>query len=380
MAQKVVNSNIEFAYASENAEIELKKEIEKYFLYQNVVIFDAHYECGELIDKITSSAKCSFKIVRNFEQLFGLENIDALILVNDNSIDKVKKYCFDYNIPYILVLTKICDAFVVKSQLYAENFSAVSCNYPIGIIFDIKQFSVAKVLTSQAIMEISSLSFDILQTKLENIFFGSPIDYEYITSQQKIIQALELIVNERKEDINGFFKRIIQLYLSYLLVASKSKLNVVDNLLYLYKRENKYGNLVEVKSLFKSIILSLEKNFFLYYTNKFASTINYKIHKKNIDLHGFSLNFGSKNIIFNKIDFILNEFRKKLLNYVNASINFENTIKNILADIDIDNLYSMTLKLKDANLTDYISMEQDVFSSQNFLTILYGLGLLNFDI
>lgn len=379
MAKRVVNNGIEFAYASENAENELKKELEKYFLYQNIFVVDARYECGELIDKLSKNVKCVISVVRNIKQITSFETVDAIIVVNNYDIENIKTFCYNFNIPYILVLTKICDASVSKQFVFSDKFQVQICNYPLGIIFDMQQHLSAKVMISQAIMEISSLSFDILQSKLENIFFDSNIDYEFASGQQKIIRALEVTIDERKEDIQTFLRRVIQLYLSYLLTTSKDKLNVIDELLCLYKRNCGTQNLIEIKSVFESVILSLEKNFLAYYTNKFLGTINYAVHQKYTKNYNFSANFGEKTIIFDKIDYILCDFRQKLLKYVNATIGFKNTIKNVLADIDIDNLYNINQKLKDIKFTDYICLEQDVFHSKNFLKILYELGLLNFE-
>ena len=80
----------------------------------------------------------------------------------------------------------------------------------------------------------------------------------------------------------------------------------------------------------------------------------------------------------NKIDFLLDEFREKLLDFVNVSISFDVTIKNILAEIDVNNLFEIFNK-KYSSLSNYLCLEPDVFCSQNFLTLIYQLGLLNFD-
>ena len=52
MAKRVINSKIEFAYVSDSIDVELKAELEKYFLFQSILVVDSHFEFGDKIAKL----------------------------------------------------------------------------------------------------------------------------------------------------------------------------------------------------------------------------------------------------------------------------------------------------------------------------------------
>ena len=54
MAKRAINSKIEFAYVSDSADVELKAELEKYFLFQSILVVDSYFEFG---DKIATNHK-----------------------------------------------------------------------------------------------------------------------------------------------------------------------------------------------------------------------------------------------------------------------------------------------------------------------------------
>lgn len=379
MAERVVNSAIEFAYASYDIEADFKKELEKYFIYQNIVVVDANFDFGLLYDKLERSTKCNFKRVKSIDQIDNFENVDCMIVVNCCQIDKIKAICKRNSIPYIISLTKVCDISNFKN-CYFENIKEIkSCNYPLGIMFDLNSVFNKNQFVSLAILEVSSVCFDITQKRLENLFFNNQIDYEYLETEKNILKELEKILEKRNENIEKFAKKIADLYLFYVITCVKDGFTMLDNLTILYKIANK-KNVIEAKYLFRLIVSSLEKNFVEHYNAGLKDAIDYNAHERYLNAFGLSFDFKPLMLAETKINYLLKEFKEKLLEYILLNINFDKNIKAILAEIDIDFLYEMIFKFKHQTLTNYICLEPDIFKTPNFLKIMYQLGLLNFKI
>lgn len=378
MAEKIVNNGIEFAYVSSNASIELKKELEKYFLYQNVIIVDRYYEFGNIISKLKENVMCNIIVERNFESIKDFENISCIIVVNSHDLNNIKLLCKEQNIPYILALTDICDSLSFKNYLYKNGSNYTDCNYPLGIVFSIEYIFNKSEFISKTILEISSLSFDFLQDKINNLFFQkNKIEYNHKTSK-KILQDLQNFIINNDNSTKSVVD-VCKIYLSYSIYQSKIHPNVLDNLTVLHNLHYKEKNSVETKYIFSLLITSLEKNFFLYYTNSFQNTINYKKHIEYLSSINQKSSFNRDRLVNGKINFLLQEFRNKVLENIKIQLSFENYIKSQIADIDVDYLYNIFSKIKDVQFTNLICIEQDIFNDINFLTIMYNSGLLNFE-
>ena len=378
MAERVVNSGIEFAYTSEHIEVELKLELEKYFLYQTIIVVDKFFEFGETIKKLEQNVKCNFVVTHDINEIDSFENISCLIIVNNHDIDDIKLLCYKQNIPYIIAMTDLANSMCFKNYAYGQC-KIVQCNFPLGIVLSQSSITNHSYFVSRAILEIGSLSFDILQKKLNNLFFGENIEYKEFAGQKKLLIELQTVLGERREDIKALSKRIATLYLSYGLISSKDKPSLLDNLIYLYSLNNKNRYLIEIKYAFSLIVTSLEKNYFIYYTHGFKSYIDYEKHQEYLTSTNLKSNFVTHALPDEKLNFLLDEFREKLLEYVKSQIAFEKLVKNMIAEIDIDFLYKTFVAIKDKALTNYLSLEPDIFTTPNFLSILYKQGLLNFN-
>ena len=378
MAERVVNSDIEFAYVSENVEVELKRELEKYFLYQNILIIDKYYEFGDVIQKLKQSTKCNIIVERNVESYKNFDNISCVINVNCNDLNFIKMECYKNHIPYILALNKICDVFYVKNYVY-KNFKLEKSNYPIGIIFSVARAFDNKKLLCQSILEISSISFISLQNKICSLFFSNYNDKPDLFNNKKILQEFLNLLQNKDSNCKKYTKDLISLYVSYLLFSSKQQPSLLDNLIELYKISNNSNNIVEVKYAFILIITSLEKNFFQYYNTSFKNEIDYKKHQEFLTSLSLKPKFNIISIPSTKISFLLNQFRRKFLDYVKTELALQNIVKNHIAEINVDYLFETFSKFKDLNIINYLNIEQDIYSSQNFLTIMYNEGLLNFN-
>lgn len=378
MAEKVVNSDIEFAYVSENSEIELKRELEKYFLYQNILIIDKYFEYGSIIEKLKHNTKCNIIVERDIRKVNNFEIFSCIINVNCSDLDFTKMVCYENNIPYILALTKVYDAFCFKSFIY-DKFRVKKTNYPIGIIFSLNTSFKNTKLICQSILEISSLSFFVLQNKICSLFFmetnSNPISVQY----KKILKELiDILQNKENIDIK-YYKNILSLYLSYAILVSKFQPDVLDNLMCIYKTYCNKKNIIETKYAFVLIITSLEKNFFKFYNTSFKNQINYKKHQDFMKSLNLKPQFNSSVLPSAKVGFLITEFRNKFLSYIKTELAFQDIIKNQVAEIDVDYLFETFSNFASLNVTNYINIEQDIFKSQNFLTILFNEGLLNFD-
>ena len=101
--------------------------------------------------------------------------------------------------------------------------------------------------------------------------------------------------------------------------------------------------------------------------------------RMGIKLISTVIKFKSKEFPDNKLKFLLDEFRKKLIGFAVQCAEFDANIKNILADIDVGNLYKMSEKFKTLPITNLICLEPDLYGQDDFLSLIYGLGLINYD-
>lgn len=382
MAQKIVNNGIKFAYASINPEAELKNELEKYFLYQTVLIVDACFEFGDITSKLMSLAKCNFQVVRNIDDCKDIESIGCIIIVNNHDTDKIKLISQKHNIPYVFALTDLCEASIFKAYAYKSDGETINCNFPLGIVLCLNYVFDSKKFISRAVLEISTISFEILQKKLGNLFFSESIEYGNFSVEKRILLEMQDLIENRCKTETETTNKLAKLYVSYALCNAQNQLSMIDNLLWLYKLKNRDKFLIEVKYAFVLMITSLEKNYFEYFSNTFLDTFNIERHQSFLTSFGLKSVFPNcKNIPnFQKIDFLLAEFREKLVDYVKTEQEAQKTTKNIVAEIDVDFLFDMFEKIRSKQLTNFLSLEPDIFAKQNFLSVLSSSGLLNYTI
>ena len=79
-----------------------------------------------------------------------------------------------------------------------------------------------------------------------------------------------------------------------------------------------------------------------------------------------------------KIDFLLGQFKHKLLGYCKQQMAIINNCKNTIADIHVDFLYKVYTQ-KQTGLSDFICIEPSLFNKNSILKIMSANGLLNFD-
>lgn len=378
MAEKIVNCGIEFAYVSNNIEIELKRELEKYFLYQTIIVIDKYFEFGAEISNLRSNAMCKIQVERNIESIKDIDNVSCIIAVNNHDVDKIKSVCYQKNIPYIFALTNICDSSCFKNYYFADEMCYKDCNYPMGIVFSVNNVFNFSEFISRAILEISSLSFCVLQNKINNLFFQKNKQDVDLSVSKKILQDLQNFITNNDISKNSVIE-ICKIYLSYCIYEAKISPNLLDNLLNLYKKYNRPKNIIETKYVFSLLISSLEKNFFKYYTIKFKNAVDYQKHTDYLLQAKQISNFRQQELPDTKINFLLQEFRYKLLEYVKTQMVFEKYIKSQIAEKDIDYFYNIFSNINDIQFTNLLCLEPDIFKDTNFLSLMYSSGLLNFD-
>lgn len=378
MAKRAINSKIEFAYVSDSADVELKAELEKYFLFQSILVVDSYFEFGDKIAKLQQTTKCNFVVTRDINTIKNFESFACILVVNNHQINFIKQVSAQNNLPYILVLTDVVDGSVFKKYYYTQSAKICNCFLPMGIVFCSDLIFDCNKFCCKALLEISGLSFLMLQQKLEKLFFSKNINYNLFNEQQKLLLDMQNMLDNRTEGIGELAKKVAKLYISYCLLCGNAELDVLDNLVYLYFRQNGTKLLPTVKYAFVLVLASLQKNFFKYYTANFQDTINYSQHQKYLSSAGLNFNFEVQQIPSSKLNFLLNQFRDKLGQYVCAELNFEVMIKNIVAEIDVDYLFDVFERIKAIPITNYINLEPDVFNCQNFLTLMFQTGLLNF--
>lgn len=379
MAEKIVNSGIEFVYASDDSIVELKRELEKYFLYQKILIVDSFYEYSDVIEKMREQIHCDFVVERAIQNL--TDDIDCVILVNDCNVDKIKKECYEKKIPYMFVLTKVVSSGCFSNQCF-DNFNVLNCNFPFGIILDKTIIYDKKEFICSSAIEIANMKFDILQKKLCNLFFNIQIDYDKLDDQQKTFNQFEQFFCSEEKNQKILFNNSAEIYLQLCLKTSQNGLDLLDKLEYLFSYQNfsKNSKSIEQKYIFKQIVSSFQKNYFKYFVSTFSSNVNYEKHSQYLQSFGLSYSVHKVELTDSKTNFLLNEFRQKMLDFVTSEIEFDKRVKNFLADISIDFVYKMFNFDEKTNFTNYICLEPDIFKENSFLTVMLSQGLLNFEI
>lgn len=381
MANKIINNSIEFAYASENPIIELKKELEKHFLYQTILIVDAKYEYSCQIEKMKNNIKCNFKVCRDIEKIDNLEQVGCVININSFNINKIKNIVYKNNIPYVVILNKIVDASIFKSENIYNN-KIIQCNFPLGIIFDKSQIFNKKEFVCKFLAEISNVTFENNQEKLNNLFYNVKIDYELLDGLNKHYNKSKTILVNQCKDLDNLIDEIADLYVLLCIKKSKSNFSILDKLLYLFLQQNsaEYKNEVEIKHIFKIILSSLEYNYFKYFNINLKGTINYEVHKLKLEHYGIKTNFNQRLLPENKINFLLNEFKEKFVVRAKSEQDEIFDIKNLLADIDINYVYNLFNMYQTSQFIEIINIVSNVFSLDSILGLMYQCGLLNYNI
>lgn len=380
MAERKINESIEFAYASNDILNELKRELEQRFLYQSVLIVDEKYEYSGAIGLMQDNIRCKFVVARNLMAIDTSE-FDCIVCINTYCLNEVKIIAKKNAIPYICILTKMnsCSNF---NKFAFRNENIVECNFPMGIVLDSAQVINEREFISKFVLEASNCWFEILENKISNLFFGASIDYDVVSDLLNLkSKIIEMYCCNRK-NIDEFFNQASVLMVELCIKKSKTQFSVLDKLCYLFLKnnENEYNKSIEIKYIFRMIVSSLECNFFKNFTTDLKGTINYEVHQKYLTRMKTIGNFSQKTLPESKVNFLLNEFRKKLVSLVLDDQKEIDLAKNVISDFNIDYLYNLFNYCMDKQFKNYLSFEPDVFEENGFLGLMYQNGLLNFEI
>ena len=381
MAERKINQDIVFAYATDNAILDLKSQLEKFFLYQTIAVFDPNFEYGNQLQNLKESVSCNFVVCHTAREFFLAQNIDFAILVNGEENGKVREYCSKNEIPYMVLLTKAV-SFVTTNQNYYDKFSSKRFNLPFGILLDKSMIFDKKQFQNLAILEMSTLFFDIAQKKICNLFFSKQIDYVHLQEEQNLHGKIAEILSQKDFSIFCNFDDICNLFVTYCLTRSKDDLSILDKLtsLFLTLSKQNANRYIQTKFAYQCVMCTLESDYFANFQNSKKSTINYHIHQKYAQKNGFDVSFDAIKLPESKTNFLFEEFRPKLKSYIDEQISFLNLLKNKLADFDIDFLYSVFAFQDKQQFKDVLSLEPSLYVEPGFLQIAYGQGLLNFDL
>lgn len=381
MADKVINSKIQFAYASNNAIVELKREIEKHFLYQNILIVDEKYEYSRMIDKMQHQISCSFKVTRHVDSFAEFEKYACILCINDYSLHKIKSISKKYSIPYIVVLTKVVEPYKLSLNYINDDCKILQTNFPIGIVFDKTEVYNKKQFVCNFLLETFGTSFDEMQDRINNIFFDMPINYEKTTEISNFRSEVKQQMLLKQTSFDNMFDIFSKMYLQLCLKKCDTEISLIDRLGFLYQKTNKNcKNIIKCRYMYRLILNSIIGNFFKFWNIKLKSEIDYQKHIEFLSNSKLNFNFKTNSLPERKLVFLLNEFREKFIFYTQQETTQNNFLKNLLADLDITYLYTIIDGRYEQNIVDLISVEPDVFSTPNILTLMSASGLLNFEI
>ena len=380
MAERIVNNGLAFAYASNDAFFEIKSELEKYFLYQTVLIIDQNFEYGNVIERLIQNVNCNFLVSHDVKEIDFSQNIDFVVAINDKDIFEIKQKSFENKIPYMIVLTK-AESSCIVSKYILKNEREVEVNKPFGIILDKSQVFEKKNFVCKVILEMSSVKFDIVQKKICNLFYSKKIDYDLISDQEKVLSNLMKIFENDNFDNSKLFDEICDLYVTNCIKKVDDEIGILDKLALLYFEfcSQNYSKYIEIKHIFKQTLQILEKTYFEKYQNGFKNSINYIVHQNKLVEYGKHSEFKAVMIPESKINFLLEQFKNKLLSLSKEQIDFDEKIKNIVADRDIDFLYGLYSYVDRDIFVDMLSLQPSIFIEPSFLSLIYSQGLLNYD-
>ena len=377
MAEIIINDKIEFAYVLNDTLAELIKELENRFLYQKILVLDGKYELSDEIDFLIKKVKCEFLVKKDIDDVFQLEDIACVIVVNCHNLQSVKKTCAKLNKPYIVALTKIYDTSVLNSQIIDIDKQIVQCRYPLGVVLFKQKIYNKKDFVCKFMLEFVNFMFDNMQTKIDNLFFFNSSAFS-VFKQDNLLESIKNTVFKKNNE--ELFNQITKLYLLLCIKKSSKPLSLLDRVTELsenYLIDVKHK--IEAKYLFQCVLCAITKNFFVLWSKKLKSTLDIKKHQTYIQKYNLKCDFKASLLQEQKIEFLLDEFREKLIDYTDEQLTLTEKIKDIIADINVDFLYNVfNLKFKNP-LTDFICLEPDLYDKNSILKILSANGLLNFD-
>lgn len=276
-----------------------------------------------------------------------------------------------------MVLTKIFEISFLNNEILDENKKLTTCNYPLGVVLLKSKVFNKQDFICKFLLELSNFMFDILQSKIDNLFFND--SKNIFLDPDKVLSKLSIDLNIQK-NTEEIFNKIANFYLVLCVKKTNTPLSLLDRITELFFcYETNLKNKIQTRFLLQNVLASLTKSFLLLFTKKYKSTLN--INNQKIYLNKYSLNcdFKLSALPEQKIEYLLSEFRSKLVKYADEQLSSIIKIKSIIADINVDFLYQ-TFNLKFNNkLTDFICLEPNLFNKNSILKMFSYYGLLNFE-
>ena len=178
------------------------------------------------------------------------------------------------------------------------------------------------------------------------------------------------------------FDKICDTYVKYLVKRTDDDISFLQKLadLYFESANQKTAKCVETKFVYSQILSLIQKDYFAKYQNGLSDAINYQIHQKMLHTYGKNSNFLTINLPDSKVNFLLEQFSHKLNEYCKEQDGFEEVIKSVVADIDIDFLFKLYENIDRKKFVDMISLEPSIYPEPNLLSLMFSQGLLNYSI
>ena len=137
--------------------------------------------------------------------------------------------------------------------------------------------------------------------------------------------------------------------------------------------------ILQLKFLLQLVLTKLVCNFFVHFNKKLKSTIDLEKHCNMAKRYNVFCSYKTQTISQQKTDFLLQEFRQKLIGYANSHQQFVQNIKDFVAELDVGFLYQTYNTKTSLKITDLICLEPYLFGKPSVLAIISDCGLLNFD-
>ena len=325
-----------------------------------------------------SDIKCNFEIVRDVAECKNVEDISGVVVMNCCDIKKTKRFCKIHNLNYILVLSKIYQTNILCCEGVDENICIEQYNPPLGVFLDKSKIFNKSEFIAKFMLELSNFMFDIMQNDIDNLFFYNTAKI-FTTKDIVDVNNIAGTLSVQK-DLSTVFDIVAKYYLILCIKKSTKELSLLDRVAEIsIIKNNKERFDIQTKFLCQNIITSMIKNFFGCWNSKLKSTLNIKKQNWVMEQYDIKPSINTNYLPEQKLEFLLREFKQKLLSYVQQQMSANEKIKNFVADLDVDFLYETFIVKYEHSLTDFVCMEPAVFNKPSILSIMSNNGLLNYE-
>ncbi len=356
MANHVVKKDMEFFYSEQFSFDLLIKEISSRFEYQTVcfVGFDRNFQ-SKVEDK-----KASFipKFKLNLSDEENANEIACVVCRNDTQFNNCVNFCNKNSSNLILFI----DNYFSLSMLNQNGKLNL-----LGVVVDKQNVEKnSKDFVLNFLFDITERIFNDVESKINNIYFGSEISEK----NKKISEKIENFVKFLKKDCNFIdMDVVLDYYFEMITLCLNENESIVSFI------SSQTSSLQFSKLITSQIVLNLYLKFCLKFN---PNLITYPV--RNEDYEQFDqcveLNkwFDDK-----KFWFIHTRFKLSVINLIEQALKDIDEIKLLCNSINVEKMFELTNSCSFNYLKYALKSLTLTFKDCSFMKAICNYGLLNFD-